>query len=224
MSQRNNINGQLRGFYYAASGNEIFDGQTVERPKLFIQSAIDEAAVVSPPPSGGNIALVTGSQGGSFIENIVLSNFVQFNGEDTTLTASTGTTVTMATGLRCRLENASNTGSGDTFLIDGLSNSAIFAGRCGGATGLGVNITGTVTNIFVDFASLDVTADGGTGISITSTRTRIGGTPTGANCLWDRCFFFLLLRNSVIMQKGMLGKFLMTSWLKYSLAFRTREP
>jgi len=108
VSYKSNINTQLRGFYYAASGNDTFSGETLEVPKLTIQAAILAANALTPPPSAANIALVTGSQGGSFTTGFILSSFIQFNGQDTSISTTTAFAVTLASGLRCRIEAVSN--------------------------------------------------------------------------------------------------------------------
>ena len=172
MSYKSNINTQVRGFYYAASGNDTFSGETLEVPKLTIQAAINAANALTPSPSAANIALVTGSQGGSFTTGFTLASFIQFNGEDTSIGTTTAFAVTLASGLRCRLEAVSNAqASGTVFFLNGISDSALFCGRCGitGANGIGVSLTGTLRDVFVNITALEIQATGATGILITST-------------------------------------------------------
>jgi len=172
MAYKSNINGQIRGFYYAASGKEIFSGQTIETPKLLIQSAINAAFALSPPPSGTDIALVTGAQGGSFTVGFTLSSFIQFNGQDTSISVAAFTAVTLASGLRCQIESVSNSqASSNVFLIIGLSDTALFCGRCGitGSNSLGVSLSGTLTDVFINIVALENSGLGATGILVSST-------------------------------------------------------
>jgi len=174
VSFRGNIDVQIRGFYYAASGNNSFSGETLEVPKLTIQAAIDEATNLIPAPSGSDLALVTAAQGGSFTDGFILTDFVQLNGQDTTIAATQTVAAIMASGLRCRMENVSNFQASSTvFMISGLSDVGIFSARIGasGAGTKGVTIAGTVTNIFIDSSDLVIDGVGATGLEITSTNT-----------------------------------------------------
>lgn len=175
MSYKSNINGQLRGFYYAASGDDAFSGQTIEVPKLTIQAAIDAAIASVPAPSQTNLVLVTGSQGGSFTEGFILGNFVQFNGQDTSISAAAITVITLASGLRCRIEAVSNSqANGNVFLLNDVVDSALFCGRCGitgTGSSFGVILAGTLRDVFVNITALEIQAVGATGITVISSNT-----------------------------------------------------
>jgi len=170
ISFRGNVDTQVRGFYFAASGNDSFSGKTIEVPKLTIQAAIDAASALTPSES--NVALVTSAQGGSFTESFVLEDFIQFNGQDTTITADSAVAVTLATSLRCRLTSVSNSqASGITMrissknLID-LSCQQLTTTGDGGTV---LSITGTVDNIFIDNKLMIVGGDSAVGVSVEST-------------------------------------------------------
>lgn len=174
MAYKSNIDTQLRGFYFAASGNDDFSGKTIEVPKLTIQAAIDETDNLIPVPSTSDIALVTSSQGGSFTEGFVLNDFVQFNGQDTTIIAAASTLITLGSGLRCRLTSATNTqAAGITFQLDGVNLVDLSCERiqASGAGGIGINIAGTVDNIFIEPKQLVVDGVGAIGLNIESTTT-----------------------------------------------------
>lgn len=172
ISLKGNINGQIRGFYYAASGDNDLDGQTLERPKIAIQAAIDEATALSP--TAGNIALVSASQGGTFETGFVLTEFVQFDGLNTSLNVAQAIAVTLADGLECKIEAVSNSqASSIVFQFPGLTDAALFCGRMDvlGASSVGLNFTGTVETVFADVTSIVVSGLGATAINIESTNT-----------------------------------------------------
>lgn len=174
MSLKSNINVQIRGFYFAASGSDSFDGKTLERPKLTIQATIDEAAALIPAPEATNIGLVTSSQGGSFSESFVLEDFIQFNGEDTTIIVDASIAVVLASGLRFRLTNVTNSQASAIGLqLDGINLVDLFCQRIetSGESAIAINITGTVDNIFIEQKQLVVSGLGATGINIESTTT-----------------------------------------------------
>lgn len=172
MALRSNIKAQLRGFYYATSGNDADKGNSIEVPKLTIQSAITAADALNPVPSSSALALVTAAQGGTFTTGFELSDFVQFNGQDTTLNVSQAIAVTMGSGHRMSILSVSNSlASGIVFNLTGSSNASIQSGRCGvtGAAGIGVNLAGTLTDVFVDILALEQSGGSGIGLNIIST-------------------------------------------------------
>ena len=174
MAFRSNIDFQERGFYFAASGSDISSGKTLETPKLTIQAAIDAAAALDPIPSATDIGLVTAAQGGSFDESFVLADFVQFNGEDSTIITDAAIAVTLASGARFRLTNVTNSqAAGVAFLINDQNLLDVFCQRvsCTGAGGKIFSIVGTVDNIFIEPKQMVIDGLGSTGIVFTGATT-----------------------------------------------------
>lgn len=174
MALKGNINGQVRGFYYAASGNDLFDGQTVERPKSTIQAAIDEVAALNPPPSGGAIGLVTVAQGGIFDQNIVLVDAMEFLGQGASLIDTSNlVTVTVKSINEVILTSVINVpNNGTCVLADGIdlmSFSCAFMEPFGdGSTG--IDLKGVCDEVFFDVTRLRISGENATGIKITSTQ------------------------------------------------------
>jgi len=172
MSLKSNIDPDPRGFFYADSGKNIWDGKTIELPKKTIQAAIDAAAALSPSP--GDTARVKEAQGGVYNETITLANSVLFEGTQTAIITSGAIAVTAADNIRCDLQAAINTSVGGIGLsINGsVSFSANLAAiRALGANGIAVEIKGTVDDIFVKGTQIVLDGDGSIGFKITSSHT-----------------------------------------------------
>lgn len=181
MTNRSNVDAQVRGFYFAASGNDDFDGKTIERPKETIQAAIDETQLLIPIPAFGDIATVTAAQGGIFNAGFVLPESVQFEGESTVLNLSAAVAVTLDSFLNCSLTSVTNSAnSGISFKIDGQDSTGlnVLANRVFGDTATGLSITGVCDNIFVTISQFTVTGTGSTAIKIESASV----SPIDINC------------------------------------------
>jgi len=174
MALKSNVDNQVRGFYFAASGSDDFDGATIERPKATMQQAINAAVALSPPPSNVATANVTAAQGGSFSGGFAMAEFVSFNGQDVSLINSDAVSVTMSSNVGLELTTLVNFTAGATcVLIDGNSLLGFTAGFLGasGAGGIAVNITGAVADIFCDTSRVRLQGVGSIGYKITSTGT-----------------------------------------------------
>ena len=181
VAYKSSIDTQVRGFYFAASGDDAFSGETVEVPKQTIQSAIDATQLLDPPPAFGNIATVTAAQGGIFNESIVLAESVQFEGESTVLNLSAPVAVTLDSFLNCSLTSVTNFQSnGISFKIDGKTSTGldVLANRVFASNATGLAISGNCDSIFVTISQFSITGTGSTAIKITST----SGTPIDINC------------------------------------------
>lgn len=195
IAHKSSINGQLRGFYFAASGDNAFDGQTIERPKLTIQAAIDAAASISPPPSPVDIALVTVSQGGSFTESMVLVDSVQFNGTDVSILNDDAVTAELASFAAFDITTISNTAAGGTcVMIDGTQSTGLnakFLGTSGGGA-TAVKIQGEVNNLFLTVSQAALRGDGDVGLHITATsNTPIDGNANSIALIGDDTSFLI---------------------------------
>lgn len=171
MAFRSNIGSQIRGFYFASSGNDNFSGQSLETPKLTMQAAIDAAAGLSPPPSATDSAFATVSQGGTFSNGFILPDFVTFDGNGAILTTFQPVSIQLGSSLRCTVEVVVNAQAGGVcWDIDGQSSLAAFTFFTGifGANGIGYDIKGTVNDIFCNSSQVTVAAPGGIGFKVTS--------------------------------------------------------
>jgi len=174
MAFKSNIDGQIRGFYFAASGDDQLSGETLEVPKLTIQAAINAAAALIPVPSATDLAIVSASQGGSFTNSFVMADFVQVNGVNTSINATAAIAITMANSAELILTSAANSQASSTVLdVTGKTFVASFVGVLGtiGASSIGASVSGTVSNIFFDTPQVLCDGTGSTAFSITSTNT-----------------------------------------------------
>lgn len=172
MSFKSNIDAQIRGFYFAESGDDASSGETFEVPKKTIQAAIDAAFALDPIPQAGNIALVSVAQGGSFAEGFILQDWIQFNAEDVTIETSQAIAAVLGSFLSARVAGVTNSqDSSIVFQIDGkeaIGLEALFM-AVAGTSSIGLNITGAVDDLFITLSRVLVVGDNSTGIDITST-------------------------------------------------------
>jgi len=169
---KSDVDTQVRGFYFAASGNDDFSGETIEVPKRTIQAAIDATQFLDPVPAFSAIATVTAAQGGIFNESFVLAESVQFEGESTVLNLSGPIAVTLDSFLNCALTSVTNLQDfGISFKIDGKDSTGltVLANRVFGANATGLSITGTCDNLFVMISQFTVTGSDSIAVKITST-------------------------------------------------------
>lgn len=171
---RHNIDPQERGFYFAESGLNKFDGATFERPKKSIQDAIDAASALIPPPSASATAQVSAAQGGTFTEGFTLAEGIQFEAVNVTLITDLPVSVTLASFLLCRLSGLQNEqDDGVCFLVDGkfsVGLRTLFTGVLG-EDGIGFKITGSNRSIFMSSDQMIISGVGAVGCDITGTST-----------------------------------------------------
>lgn len=174
MTSKANIDSQVRGFYFSQSGNSDFDGSSFEKPKATAQQAIDAATALSPPPSGTGIAVVSSAQGGSFTDGFVLSDFVQFNGQNVSITTSDSIGIELASFLNCTLTTfVSTANNAISYNIDGQQSIGIDADFLGvfGANSIGLKVTGLVDDLFLEISLITITGVGGIGVDVTAEMT-----------------------------------------------------
>jgi len=175
MAFKSNINPQDRGVYFALSGDNALDGLSLERPKLDIQPAINAAFGLVPTPSIFNTAQVIAAQGGVFNESIVLQDAILFDGTLVSLRATSAIGVDLASFLDCSVFTITNNQTnGICFNIDGKESVGVdckFVGVLGSGASIGVNVTDTVDNIFLNLSQIALSTPGATGIDITATMT-----------------------------------------------------
>ncbi len=171
MAFRNNETAQERGFFWAASGDDRLSGQTPETAKQFAQSAIDQATLLVPPPTGLNTALVTASQGGGSQGGFVLQNGISFDAPNVSFFTDQPISITMASSLQCQVTTVLNFQDNSLIaLIDGDFSTAFNASFMGilRDNSVGLRITGNCDNIFSTISQISVAGDGSTGIQIDS--------------------------------------------------------
>jgi len=175
MALKSNIDAQQRGFWFspAPAGKSEFDGKTPERPKSTMQEAIDEAVVLDPVPGPGQIAVVSGIQGGSFPTGFILSDFIQFDGRNVSITTSGAIAIDLASFLQLTLTSLVNTQTGGIcFNVDGKESVGIDCSFISvPENGIGVKISGTVDDLFFDLSQIILASDGGIGIDMTASMT-----------------------------------------------------
>lgn len=152
MSSRHNIDPQVRGFYFASSGRDAFDGQTDERPKQSIQAAIDETSSLVPPVSPTALAQVSASQGGEFSESFSLPDGCQFDAQDVTIVVDSPLACELGSFLVCKLSGLTNTqDSSVVFEADAKFSVGVrilFTGVFGDDC-IGYNLLGTGESLFM---------------------------------------------------------------------------
>jgi len=161
---------EIRGFYFASSGRDIFDGATRQRPKRTPQAAIDATANLSPVPSLLNQAQVSAAQGGSFSEGFVLPGFVSFDAMNAIFSANQAVSITLGEAQICRVSGVRNSNNNSTcFLINGQSLAGVQTLFCAvvGDDSIGFEIKGTSEGVFVTCDRLTVDGDRSIGLKIT---------------------------------------------------------
>lgn len=167
MTHKYNITSQVRGFYYAASGDDVWDGLSFETPKQTIQAALDATQNLVPPPDVSNFAQVKEAQGGVFTEaGITLYDGVSFEGSLTTIVTSDPLGIKAANGMSLTLQATINSVAAsncidvdDVILFSAYLNSV----TVGGVNGIGFNIQGVCERVFLDVSQLSLDADGAIG-------------------------------------------------------------
>lgn len=163
MTFKTNIDTQPRGFFYALSGDDNWLGGSFETPKRTIQAAIDAAAALSPPPEAASPARVKEGQGDVFFEDIVLKDFVLFEGTQTAIVSTGLVGITCASSISFVCQGVINlTANAVAMLIDGKIS---FGGFVNSIQGRGVNSTlikidNSVDDIFVEARQVLADADG----------------------------------------------------------------
>lgn len=181
MTYKSNVDSQVRGFYFAPSGDDDFSGESIEVPKNTIQAAIDATQLLDPPPAFGDIATVTAAQGGIFNQGFVLAESVQFEGESTVLNLSASVAITLNSFLNCSLTSVTNfQDTGVSFKIDGKTSTglSVLANRVFANNATGLAISGSCNSIFITISQFTITGTDAIAIKITSTSTD----PIDINC------------------------------------------
>ena len=171
MAFKDNIDSQIRGFYFSQSGDSNFDGATFERPKRTIQEAIDAAALLSPPPGRNALAVISSAQGGSFFVGFILQDFIQFDGQNVSISSTDAVGITMASFQLCEVTSVTMINAFATgFLIDGQDSLAVKCDRINllSASSKGIEIKGACDNLFFTAKQLLLNADDDIGFDITS--------------------------------------------------------
>ena len=175
MTNKNNIDPEKRGFYFASSGLEKHDGATLERPKLIVQSAIDQTQDIEfldPPPSLFSPAQVSAAQGGSFSEGFVLPGFVNFDAANAIFNANQDVSITLGDGQICSIFGVRNGNDDSTcYLLDGTSLAGTRSLFCvvDGADSIGYEIKGATLGAFSTCDRLTVGGERSIGFKITGT-------------------------------------------------------
>lgn len=172
MAFKDNIDPQVRGFYFSQSGDAEFDGTTYELPKATMQGAIDAAAALIPPPSGLALAVVSSAQGGSFTSGFTLSDFIQFNGTNVSITENTAIAVELASFLRCNITSLSNAMASSVCL--NIDSQSFLSVECDlvnvfGTAAKALNIAGVCDNLFIEMKQITLIGDDSIGVDLTCT-------------------------------------------------------
>jgi hypothetical protein len=171
MGHRSNISHQARGFYYAASGENILDGRSLEAPKKTIQAALDGALTLTPPPSTSATAFVREAQGGLYFEDLTLYDSVLFDGSQTTIVSAGAVGVSAANFVSFRPQTLVNNTTGASCLeVDGVESFGInmAAMFIGGDSGVGFDVKGACDNLFFSVNQVELRGDGCTGVEVTA--------------------------------------------------------
>lgn len=170
MTFKSNIDINNRGLNYADSGDDSWDGRTIETAKKTIQSAIDATQDLIPPPSLSAIATVTEAQGGVFFEDLKLYDSVLFEGRQSTIISSGPIGVECDSNLSFNPQTIINNGVNATaILCDGISSfGCVFSSLVvGGDNSKGVEITGNNDDLFFSISQIRIVGVGSKGVEFT---------------------------------------------------------
>ena len=163
MTYKSNINEASRVVYYADSvGSDDFDGHSIETPKATPQGAIDTAAALIPAPQLASPVRVKEAQGGVFVGDVVLAEFVLFEATQTALVTTGVIGVTAASNISFNCQGVIGTAPNSVgLLIDG---NVSFGGFINSLQGRGtnsqlINITGSVDDLFIEAKQVLADAD-----------------------------------------------------------------
>ena len=180
MSFKVDINDQSRGQWWALSGDDTWDGKSIQRPVKTITQALTNVMNLVPPPDFNNLATISEAQGGTQFENIVLEDATQMNFPTTSLLSGDPVTVEVASFQSVNFQAYVNFAvNGKCVMIDGSEQVGVVARSIEviGDNGIGVDITGTVRDVFVTSSSFDMTGDNVVGVNLTANTQ----TPTDLN-------------------------------------------
>ena len=165
MTYKHNIDDNSRGFYYAASGDDAWDGKSVETPKKTIQAAIEAANVLVPPPSAGQLATVEEAQGSTFFEDIVLYDRISVEGSLTAIVTSGAVGIQLASTLSFNPRAIISTSANQTLiLIDGEEQlgANISSMTLGGDSATGISLIGLCSAVFITLSEIRASGMGAT--------------------------------------------------------------
>lgn len=169
---RSNINPETRGYRYASSGDDTWDGRSLELPKKAIQVALDSAAALIPTPTPFNSARVKEAQGGIYFEDLTLYESVLYEGSQTTIVSSGLVGVMAASFVSFDPQTIANSTDNATALLIqdveqfGTDMSAVIIG---GDNAIGIHLDGELDAIFVSVNQFRIGGTGTTGVKVTST-------------------------------------------------------
>jgi len=159
MAFKSDIDSQARGFFFAASGLDTFDGSSAERPKATMQAAIDAAAALNPIPTPGATATVIASQGGNFTAGITMADSVLVDAQNVTFSSNDPVDVEAADStnyLGVTLSNVAN--GGKCININGKKSfgTQLLYAAVSGDDSFVFDISGNCESIFLDCSSIQV--------------------------------------------------------------------
>jgi hypothetical protein len=165
MGNKSNINALSSGYYYANSGDDIFDGRSLELPKKLIQTAYDGARDL-----GQSTTFVKEAQGGLYFEDVEMFDGVLFEGTQTTIITSGLVGVEAASNLSFRPQTlVNNTENATVLLADEVSSfgANMSAMIIGGDGGIGVEIKNDCDDVFFTISQVQMRGDGNKGVMVT---------------------------------------------------------
>ena len=170
MAFRSDVPDQIRGFFYANSGDDALSGTTIELAKSTMQAAIDEASALIPTPDFSNTASVSPSQPGNYTESITLTEGLFFNAVDVSLIADDTFTVMSADSTGSSHGVVGNTQNGSS--VFDVTGSVLFGIRAIVAVNSGdsssvYDIGGTVDDVIIDVDLTQCAGDGTVGLNFT---------------------------------------------------------
>lgn len=171
MTDKANIDPRDRGFYFSANGDNVHDGRSLELPRQTIQSCIDSAEALVPPPSTPNPGFVNEAQGGVFVESIILCNSILFDAKQTAVVSSDPITAIGASFISFNCQTVVNSSvNGIGVKVDAESNFGCDMALCQvtGTNGTAFDISGACNDLFITCSLISVSGDGGKGLNMTA--------------------------------------------------------
>jgi len=174
MTDKANIDPRDRGFYFSANGDNVHDGRSLELPRQTIQSCIDSAEALVPPPSTPNPGFVNEAQGGVFTESIILCNSILFDATQTSIVSSDPITAIGASFISFNCQTLVNSAANGIGLkIDAESNFGSDMDLCQvtGTNGVAFDVSGACDSLFFTCSLISISGDGGKGFNVTASST-----------------------------------------------------
>lgn len=162
MSFKNNVPPTGRDFYFSQGvDDDVLSGESNETPVSDPFEGADRAGNADPPPSDNAPVSING-ESGTYIGNLTIPEFGNFNGKNVAIVAFSGVTVDCLGRQRVELGASINTGTNGVCVnLDGVNRVGVNSTTIviGGDDGIGFDVKGTCDDIFLELLSGTITGE-----------------------------------------------------------------